>query len=377
MPEIWVPYGQVETLLTIQAENLGTVVEPAEGKGNDEMGRAIDKARLSATVFVCDVKPPTIQILKELAAAAGGGTGPRVVAPNARKLEALVPELRGRVSQKSQGPQPMKSEHDDPSFSEELMAEGSKVFVATASPDPLFGLIDAKVAASLNWIRNARRASAQKARSVVPSPFVRTDAYAAAEELVGRIPQANFVTAVPRHGKVWSVFEDAPFDVVCNGFSSVTLSQSRAMVVGIGGSGYDDTFSSALRILWGAVSGLRKSGEVLLFAECSGGLGSRALEMLVEGRISEESARRAATGAGSGREKYVDGIEELAYLDRLKTNYDVLLLSGLPEVYSRSKLGLGSARGSAEALGKLLNKLGRSTKVNVVTRASEVRIASS
>jgi len=98
------------------------------------------------------------------------------------------------------------------------------------------------------------------------------------------------------------------------------------------------------------------------------------LEMLVEGRISEEAARRAAV-AGGGRERYVDGIEELAYLDRLKANYDVLLLSGLPEVYSRSKLGLGSARGSAEALGKLLNKLGRSTKVNVVTRASEVRVA--
>jgi len=376
LPEIWVPYGQVETLLTIQAENLGTVVEPVEEKGNDEMGRVVDKARLSAAVFVCDVKPSTIQILKELAVAASEGTGPKIMAPSARKLEALVPELRGKVLQTSQAPKQVKGQEDEPSWGEELMSEGSKVFVATASPDPLFGIIDAKVAASLNWVGNSRRVSAQKAGSFVPSPFLRTDAYAVVEELSGRIPRASFMTAVPRHGKVWSVLEDAPFDAICNGFSSVTLSQSKAMVVGAGGSGYDDTLSSALRIMWGALSGLRKSGEILLFAECSGGLGSRALEMLVEGRISEEAAKRAAAGPGGGREKYVDGIEELAYLDRLKASYDVLLLSGLPEVYSRSKLGLGSARGSAEALGRLLNKLGRSTKVNVVTRASEIRIAS-
>jgi hypothetical protein len=90
--------------------------------------------------------------------------------------------------------------------------------------------------------------------------------------------------------------------------------------------------------------------------------------MLVSGRIA---------GEGKGRkEKYVDGLEEIYYLAKLKEEYDVLLLSGLPELFAKGKLGLTTARGSGEAVGRVLNKLGRTAKVNLVTRAPECRAVS-
>jgi hypothetical protein len=76
------------------------------------------------------------------------------------------------------------------------------------------------------------------------------------------------------------------------------------------------------------------------------------------------------------REKYVAGLEEIYYLDKLKEEYGVLLLSGLPEVFAKNKLGLTTARGSGEAVGRLLNRLGRTAKVNLVTRATECRVQS-
>ena len=85
--------------------------------------------------------------------------------------------------------------------------------------------------------------------------------------------------------------------------------------------------------------------------------------MLVTGRILGEGERR--------RGRYVDGLEEVFYLNKLKDEYDVLLLSGLPETYARSKLGLTTARGSGEAVGRVLNKVGRTGKLNVVPRAPE------
>ena len=45
MPEVWIPYGEVEALVTIQAENIGAVVEPAPGEGRSGRGRAKELLR--------------------------------------------------------------------------------------------------------------------------------------------------------------------------------------------------------------------------------------------------------------------------------------------------------------------------------------------
>jgi hypothetical protein len=361
MPEIWVPYGNVETLLTIQAENLGAVVEPAEASRSYEPEKLAETIRRTGAVFVCDAKPPTVQLLKDVIALLGTGAAPKLYAADPKKVEALAPELKGKLV-----PLAKQAAGSDgaASYGPDLRAPGAKVFVATAQPDPLFGLVDARVAAASNWIGNSGRICAERVGEFAPSPFAKTAAYDAAEELLAPIPEASFVTVVPRLGRAWSVTEDAPFDIVVNGFFSASATPARALAVGAGGSGYDDTLSGALRLVWGALGCVRKSGEVLIIAECAGGLGSKALEMLVSGRWGEVARRR---------EKYVEGLEEVEYLARLKREYDVMLLSGLPEIYAKSKLGLGAAKGSGEALGRLLGKLGRTSKVNVVTRASECR----
>lgn len=363
MPEIWIPYGHVETLLTIQAENLGAVAEPAEESNADEVERLADRARRAAYVFVCDSKPATVQILSELSGTIEPGGGPKIFAFDARKVESLVPALKGRLASASGAE---AAGENEPAYSPDLRGQGSKVFVATAHPDPLFGLVDAKVSASLNWVRNSKRLAAQKARDFAPRPFEETEAYDEAKRLVEGIPDASFATAVPRAGKVRSVAIDAPFEAIRNGFFTASLPQARALVVGVGGAGYDDSLSAALRSVWGVLNCVKKSGEILLIAECAEGLGSKALEMMVADRLGGDPARK--------KEKYIDGLEEVTYLNLLKTDYDVLLLSGMPELYARTKLGLSSARGAGEALGRLLNKLGRTTKVNVVTRASDCRI---
>jgi len=363
LPEIWIPYGSVETLLTIQAENLGAIVDPSEGNKSYESEKLADRVRKTGSVFACDAKPPTVQLLREILSLLGGAAAPRVVASDSRRIESLAPELKGKVT--ALGRQAGTAD-GSPMYPQELLASGPKVFLATAQPDPLYGIADAKVAACLDWIGSSARICAQRSRDFAPAPFTKTLAYDAAGELTASIPEASFVTTIPRSGKASMVCEDAPFEEMANGFYSANVSPARAMVVGSGGAGYDDTLSGALRVLWGSLGCLRKSGEILILAECAGGLGSRALEMLVSGRLGGEASRR--------KERYVEGLEEVEYLERLKRDYDVLLLSGLPELYTKSKLGLGSAKGSGEALGKLLGRLGRTSKVNVVTRAPECRV---
>lgn len=358
MPELWVPYGTVETLITLQAENLGTVAEGAPGEGTTDFPRVSELVKEAAMLFVCDSAPPTLELVKGVVPALVERSL-KLFSPAPRRLESAVPELKGRVTTL---PPPLPpGEGDEPVYAQQLLDPGAKLFIGSARPDPLFGISEAKVGACLDWVSRSQASAAKAAKGMEPQPFQKTGAYDKMEELTGRIGAAKFLTAIPRGGKLWTAMEDAPFDAIKNSFARTQMAQARGIVIGAGGRGYDDTLSSALRGVWSAIGGVRKTGSILLIAECFEGVGSTALEMLVTERI--EAERR--------RGRYVDGLEEVFYLNRLKDEYDVLLLSGLPETYARSKLGLTTARGSAEAVGRVLNKVGRSGKLNVVPRASE------
>ncbi len=365
MPELWIPYGPVETLVTVQAENLGVVVEPEAEKSTEETARLLEVLKGASALFVCDSTPTTFELLRSLVSGIAPAVGLKVFAAAPKKIESSVPELKGRIATL---PPPVSSEDSGLGYAQQLTDGGAKLFVGTARPDPLFGITDAKVEACLNWVAHSTRESASSRKELEPAPFHKTESREKMEEISEGIKDASFITVVPRGGRVRSVMEDAPFDAIKNGFLSSSVQQARGIIVGTGGRGYDDTLSSALRGVWSALPGVKRSGSVLLVAECSEGLGSTALELLVTGRITGDTGKR--------REKYVDGMEEVFYINKLKQEYDVLLLSGLPDVYGKSKLGLTTARGSGEAVGRVLNRLGRAGKMNVVTRASECRIES-
>jgi nickel-dependent lactate racemase len=141
--------------------------------------------------------------------------------------------------------------------------------------------------------------------------------------------------------------------------------QTKGMVVGAGGRGHDETLSHAIRLALGALKGVKKGGEIVLVAECRDGVGSEALQMYLTGRIMESFLKKGS---------YVDGLEEISYVTDLRERYSVTLLSSLPELYAGGKLKFKTARGSGEALGKVFSAIGRTAKLNVVTRACETVI---
>ncbi len=365
MPEIWIPYGGVETLVTLQAENLGTVAESVPEVASAENERMAELVKGAAQLFVCDAAPGTLEFLRSVLPALGEAQGLKLSSPAPTRIESAVTELKGRFT--TLPPPIPAAEGNEATYAPPLTEAGSKLFVGSARPDPMFGIIDPKVEACLNWVARSQAIAAGSRKGMEPQPLQKTDAYGAVEGLIEKMPGSKFLSIISRGGKLRSVMEDAPFDAIKNAFPKVQMQPTRGLVIGAGGRGYDDTFSSALRGVWSAIGGVRRSGSVLMIAECSEGVGSPALELLVTGRTFE---------GGGRRERYVDGLEELFYLNKLKDEYDVLLLSGLPEAYARSKFGLTTAKGSGEAVGRMLNKMGRTGKMNVVPRAPECMVQS-
>ncbi|HYC26848.1 MAG TPA: hypothetical protein VEB67_02355, partial [Nitrososphaerales archaeon] len=216
MPEIWIPFGSVETLVTIQAENLGAVEAPDPEKSTGETERMAEETRGATKLFLTDSSPTTIEVLRELTPAMAASPALKIFAAAPKKVEAGVSDLKGRVSTL---PPPVRvGDLQGPIVAQELLEPGPKVFLGTSRPDPMFGLVDAKVQACLNWVAGSLEAAAATMRSMEPVPFQRTEAYDSVESTMEPVGDSTFLSVIPRGGKPRTVMENDPFDAIKNDF---------------------------------------------------------------------------------------------------------------------------------------------------------------
>jgi hypothetical protein len=363
LPEIWLPYGEVEALFTIQAENLGTNIEiPHTEKLEDQKSIADDALRRAKSVIVADNKPVTMELLASMAPTLQSTESVSVISTSPRKIESALPDLRGRVRAPSLDRTVVFEENGTQvTCPSEIRDQTSKLVLGTAEPDALFGLVDARISLCLSMFDNVRRFAYDQRKSDEPAPFEESGSYQAMNDLLndGNI---DYVTLIPRNGKLREAIINGSFADVKASFYSGSVPPGRGAIIGTGGTGYDDTLSHVLRLVWSGIRAVRKGGAVLLVSECTEGLGSQALELLATGRVSRDKSRQA----------YADGLEELVYLEKLKKEYEVILLSSLPELYAKSRLGLKIVRSASEGTSKLLEGIGRTGKANIVPRTCEL-----
>lgn len=359
--EIWVPYGDVESLLTLQAENLGELVDPTPESHAEELTQILrDRLKGFGRFIVCDSRPATLKLLRSLAPhlPADGSLRLNTLAP--KSVEEGVPELKGRFTKLSPPSVTVSAGEAEVRMSPEL-AEGGSLVLATGEPDPLFGYLDARAQACLSFMTGARHLAYDAREGEAPAMLEETRPYRTLVSLLDAVRESAYATAVTRGGEPLVLVEGGPKDARGH-FVPQQLSPAKAIVVGAGGRGYDDTFSGVLRVAMGMLGAVRKGGDILLVGECGDGIGSEALQMQAQGRLGEGNLRKAF---------YADGLEETSYLSRLRENYTVTLLSSLPDLYSSGRFRFKSSKSANEALQKIFSSAGRGAKLHVFTRASE------
>lgn len=363
--EIWVPYGDVESLLTLQAENLGELVDPVPEGHAEELAQIL-KERLKGfqRLVVCDSRPATLKLMRSLAQHLPSDGTMAVNAPSPKSVEEGVSEIKGRVTKLSPPSSVVASGTNELRLPPELV-EGKNMFIATGAPDPLFGYSDARVSAALSYMPGGRRLAYEARDGDTPMMLQETKSYSALATLMDGLKDNAYVTVVTRGGEPFSLIDGGANDAKGHFFPQQP-SPAKGIVVGGGGRGYDDTFSSLLRLAIGALGAVRRGGDVLLVGECGNGIGTDALQMQAQRRVSDNSLRRGF---------YADGIEELSYLNRLKEDYSVTLLSSLPDLYANGRFKFRAAKSASEALQKVFSSAGRGAKLHVFTRACETLLA--
>jgi hypothetical protein len=363
--EIWVPYGNVESLLTLAAENLGELVDPVPEGHAEELAQILrDRIKGFDRLIVLDSKPATVKLLKALFPAAPQEGTLKLHSPSPRSIEEGVATVKGAVTKLSPASVALPVEGGEVKVPPEITA-GKSLMLATGEPDPLFGYVDARVATALSYLDGIRKLAYEARDGESPGFLKETKSYLRLVGALESVHDSAYMTIITKGGEPYSMVEGGLKEAAAHVFPQ-QVNPAKAIVVGAGGRGYDDTFSGPLRLAMGALGAVKKGGDILLVGECSEGIGSEALQMQAQGRLGENTLRRSF---------YADGIEEIGYLSKLREEYTVTLLSSLPDLYANGRFRFRATKSSGEALQKVFSSAGKGAKLHVFTRACETIVA--
>lgn len=379
MPELWLPYGGVEVVLDIKAENLAEVItaktHETDDTGIKERIKQLPLKSGSSLVLV-DCEEATLQFLGlAISMLSELGIVPESLSVQCQKshlfkVKKICENTSVKVSQIGVPDQSVGEGDKLEIMAPSAVLNDQAVIVTETRLDPLFGFTGG--AASLIRLLNdevmaeafGRRANDE------PHPGKDTPSNDFSQAVIDPLSLASSVEIVSMHGHIADILSGGLRDTHQLAKKRATelvtyqVAQPAKIVVLSPGHDRDSTLSSSLDSAWNVLGALREKGWLIIAAECSQGLGSEAMELLGTGRIRIES------------KKYVRGLEDVVFLRNVNERNNLVMVSTLPHYYLSVKLGLRIARRLQEAFHEALEALGSRAKAHIVTSSADILLAS-
>jgi hypothetical protein len=358
MPEIWLKYGSTEVVLDIKAENLlDYVTEEIEHIDEKQINAALDAITVKnhAQIAVLDASQHVAKLaslLVESLRKKGISVSMNVPIDVLNAYRNTFQDKEVRIN---------KLPNDTSELSNGL------IFLSQTSFDPLFGYTGVPTCLLKHFGREEMLDAYRARNGDMPKPGVANSALSIAHRFAERFDGTSVEAIIGTRGFA-DIVVDKPAKAhqiaiaKLESLGKAEVEKGKASIVSSGNG--RSTLSNALNSLWNCIDAVKEDGSITLLAECRDGFGSSALERLVEGKIDMNDAHNLA--------EYIDGLENLLYLDAVSEKYEFMLISTLPDYYAKSRLGFKTFRRIKDALHHILNVHGPRQKVLVVSDASKV-----
>ena len=358
MPEIWLKYGTTDVALDIKFGNLLAQVSPDIPLMSDEdIAATLGNVVMSNNMLILALsRSKPVQRLVQMLQALIQSRGFEGVHVNAvRKLPIMESNEGFNVGSQ-----------DCPLFLGRQYE--NVIFVSRTSYDPLFGFSGTPTILLRYYMQDHMLAAFESRRSNLPTPGVDCPPMAVALSASEKLSAAS-VELVASDSGISGIY----CGNICDGFrnaiqkltSATTVEVDYAKSAIVGGSNETDfsNLTASLNLLWNSAHGIHEKGSIILLAENRDGVGEGALQMFVEGKMKIEDFDKKGF--------YVPGLEHLLYMQNLCHQYDLGILSTLPQYYLK-KLGFETYGGTKDVLQKLLTKHGKTHKILVSSAADLV-----
>jgi hypothetical protein len=365
MPELWLRYGQSSVVLDIKYENLKAHLFP-----NTAVSHSTNQ-RLKDEMFNIDINDDTIIVVLSISQASINLIEQIAEQAILKKHSHMAFASRTdsayllKNSLRRQG-FPVYSVTDTSLFP--LLSKFKNViFVSQVKYDPLFGYSGTPSMLLRRFLPKEMSEAFYSRLNNLPNPHKRLSPLEVALRSVENLTAFSIeIVGSPdvlslHYGAISHSFESAISSL--DGLSKkVDIEKCHTTLI----SPSDDleshlTLSSSLNSLWNVIDLVRNGGLAVLLSENSMGLGGKALEMYVEERLDIQKHLEEKL-------QYLEGLEHILYLKELLKNYELGIISTLPEYYLL-KLGLIPFRATKEYYQQTLSRFGRSQKILVISGA--------
>jgi hypothetical protein len=357
MPEIWLNYGITDVVLDIRAENLEQKI--------DSDGKIMADAAINEKLNSIDLTKPM-----EL-----------VVLHNSKSIQKIISSLFTICEQKSIPFPKILAEKRIMNLVKAGLPEGSSinefdnsdlsnsnlVFMSEMEFDGLFGYETISTRLIKKFGQESMLSAYAKRKSNAPSPGQSTESFDEAKNFTDNFEIQAIEIVANSQGIVDFTIghpsETASSTKILESFAIKDIGHHKSVIISTGKDASNDNLGKSLSSLWNCTSAIQNGGLAILVAECRSGLGSNALQQFIEGRLTLDQLRNPI--------KYVDGMEDLLFLSEIQKNFQIGLVSILPEYYVK-KLNMISLSGIKPSLDYILKTQGPRQKVTVVIDGARV-----
>ncbi len=352
MPEIWLNYGITDVVLDIKAENLEQKI--------DSEGQVLEDSAINEKLEKLDLSKPM-----EL-----------VVLHNSKSIQKIISSLFALCEQKSKPFPKILAEKRILNLVKAGLPEGSSinefddvdisnsnlVFMGEMEFDGLFGYETISTRLIKKFGQESMLTAYAKRQGHLPAPGQYPESLQEAKKFTDNFEIQGIEIVANSQGIVdFSIghpSETMASTKILESNSIKDVGQHKTMVISTGKDASNDNLGKSFSSLWNCANAIKKDGLAILVAECKGGLGSDAIQQYIEDRLTLEQLRNPT--------KYISGMEDLLFLSEVQKNFQVGLISILPEFYAK-KLNMISLPGIKYSMDYILKTQGPKQKVAVVT----------
>ena len=357
MPEIWLNYGITDVVLDIRAENLQQKI--------DSGGTILEDSQINEKLSSMNLSKPM----------------DLVVLHNSRSIQKIISSLFSICEQKSipfpnvlaekkimnQVKAGMPEGSSINEFEKNELSNSNLVFLAEMEFDGLFGYETIATRLTKKFGQESMLSAYAKRKGNLPSPGQPTDSLEEAKNFVNKF-EISGIEVVSNSKGIVNFSTGHPSETISlsktlESLAIQDIGKQKSMIISTGKDSSNDSLSRSLSSLWNCSAAIQNGGLAILVAECKGGLGSDALQQFIEDRFPVDKLRNPTN--------YINGMEDLLFLTEVQKNFQIGLVSILPEFFSK-KFNFVNLSGIKDSMDYILKTQGARQKVVVVSDGARV-----
>ena len=379
MPEIWLPYGSVEVAVSLKAENLGEEIsQQAPPISEETIQETLGKIELEGRTSIFSPKPSnsSLEIIRRILgkfSEQGSDLSTITIHTDENNISKIKKNLDNKKVNIAGIEKPTKKigkiDGVDVRIPKALQEAKSRIIITDVGLDPLFGFSGGPVSLIRYFAKNAVAESFRRRKNNYPSPGKESDPSLFANEYADFLNELLSIEVLPSNIGVSGIYYGNLVDAHKSASqqlletSRVTVGRDiRALIASTSSYENGSTLASSLKAVWNVAGGVNDKGHLALVAECSEGLGSEALKMYVSGRLDVKKMLKSGD--------YIEGFEDLVYIQTALHRSTLILVSALPDYYTEMKMGFHACRKAGDALSHILSITGARTKVHIIDKGS-------